>query len=78
MSNIVCQSVNLTDQLKIGLEYDMHRGLLNIFVKNNGNNVELPSHINILSNQCKDYEYFLSSSEIQQGLWIFFDYYLLI
>ncbi len=78
MSNIVCQSVHLTDQLKIGLEYDMHRGLLNIFVKNNGNNIEFPSQINILSNQYKDYEYLLSSSKIQQSLCIFFDSYLLI
>jgi len=69
-SNIVCQSVNLTDKLKIGLEYDIHRDLLNIFVKN----IELPSHINILSHQYKDYELTLNNneySEIQQGSCIY-------
>ena len=44
-SNFVCQSINLTDELKIGLEYDTQSGLLNIFVKN----IELPSRINVLS-----------------------------
>ncbi len=65
-SNIVYQSINLTDELKIGLEYDRYCGLLNIFVKNTG---ESPSHINILSN----------NEEIQQGLSrLIFDSYLLI
>jgi hypothetical protein len=71
-SNIVCQSVNLTDELKIGLEYDVHDGLLNIFVKNTGNNIQFPSQINILSNENKD---FLSSSEYPQGLFRFVDCY---
>ncbi len=69
-SNSVCQCVNLTDELQIGLEYDIPRGLLNIFVKNTGH---LPSQINILSNQRKDHdEYLLRSSEIQQSLSRFF------
>ncbi|CAF3348251.1 unnamed protein product [Rotaria sp. Silwood1] len=53
-SNIVWQSVSLTDELKINLEYDIHRGLLNIFVKNTGNNDKLPCHINILSKCSED------------------------
>ncbi|CAF2754961.1 unnamed protein product [Rotaria sp. Silwood2] len=75
-SNIVCQDVYLTDDFKIGLEYDNHRGLLNILLKNKDNNIELPSHINILSNQDQEYEltlknkneYFLSSTRLQQDL----------
>ncbi|CAF1213643.1 unnamed protein product [Rotaria sordida] len=75
-SNIVWQSVSLTDELKINLEYDIHRGLLNIFVKNIGNNDKLPCHINILSKQSEDkFELisnsnnnYLISSEIQQDL----------
>jgi hypothetical protein len=69
--------VHLTDELKICLEYDSHRGLLNIFLKNTDNNIQLPSHINILSNQSKECEltldnneYLLSSSKIQQGSYI--------
>lgn len=75
-SNIVCRSVSLTDELKIGLEYDSHRGLLNIFVKNTESNIDFPSQINILSNQYKNDDYHYCSSEIKQGL--IFDYYLLI
>jgi hypothetical protein len=71
-SNVVCQSVNLTDELKIGLEYDIHRGLLNIFVKSTDSNIEFPSQINILSNRSKDYDYLHGPSQIQQGLRIFF------
>ncbi|CAF0823742.1 unnamed protein product [Rotaria sordida] len=75
-SNIVCQNVYLTDDFKIGLEYDNHRGLLNILLKNTDNNIELPSHINILSNQNQEYEltlknkheYFLSSTRLQDDL----------
>ena len=48
-SNIVCQSVCLTDDVKINLQYDIHQGLLNIFVKNIGQNRQLPCHINVLS-----------------------------
>lgn len=64
-SNIVCQTVNLTDDIKIGLEYDIHRGLLNIFVKNH---MDYPSQINILSNQHKNDDYHFHTSNIQQGL----------
>jgi hypothetical protein len=71
-SNIVWQSVCLTDELKINLEYDIHRGLLNIFVKNTSDNKELPCHINVLSDECE----LISNSknnlptptEIQSGL----------
>ncbi|CAF1213503.1 unnamed protein product [Adineta steineri] len=62
-SNIVCQNVHLTDDLKIGLEYDRFNGLLNIFVKNIGNNNQLPSHINILSNQSNDYDLTVNKNE---------------
>jgi hypothetical protein len=71
-SNIVWQSVNLTDDVKINLEYDIHQGLLNIFVKNIGNNTTLPCHINVLSNQSEENELksnsIFNSPEIQQGL----------
>lgn len=54
-SNIIWKNVSLTDEIKINLEYDIHRGLLNIFVKNIGgddnNNNKLPSHINVISNE---------------------------
>ena len=75
-SNIVWQSVSLTDELKINLEYDIHRGLLNIFVKNTSDNKELPCHINVLSNQSEECEIIsnvknnlLTPSEINQGLY---------
>lgn len=55
-SNIVFQTVNLTDELKIGLEYDLHGGALNIFVKNTGDQMDLPCQINILSNRPEQYE----------------------
>ena len=48
-TNIVCHSVYLTDELKIGLEYDIHGGLLNIFVKNTGRRTEAPCQINVLA-----------------------------
>ncbi|CAF3461922.1 unnamed protein product [Rotaria socialis] len=75
-SNIVYQNVYLTDDFKIGLEYDNHRGLLNIILANTDNrSTELPFHINILSNQYKECEltlknneYFLSSTELQDDL----------
>lgn len=35
--------------MKINLQYDIHQGLLNIFVKNIGDNHPLPCHINVLS-----------------------------
>ncbi|UJR31033.1 hypothetical protein I4U23_018543 [Adineta vaga] len=63
-SNVICQSVHLTDELKIGLEYDRSQGLLNIFVKNTGQQNQYPSQINILSNENKDY--LVQSSQIQQ------------
>ena len=56
-SNIVFQTVNLTDELKIGLEYDLHGGALNIFVKNTGDQMDLACQINVLSNrpeQCEE------------------------
>jgi len=55
-SNIVFQTVDLTDGLKIGLEYDLHGGALNIFVKNTGDQMDLPCQINILSNRPEQYE----------------------
>lgn len=48
--NLICQYVNLTDELKIDLEYDIHTGLLNILVKNTGNDRQYPSQVNVLSN----------------------------
>lgn len=50
-SNVVCQSVYLTDDVKINLQYDIQQGLLNIFVKNIGENRQLPCHINVLSDR---------------------------
>lgn len=74
-SNLICQSVYLTDDIKIGLQYDTERGSLNIFVKNLGTDTQLPSQIHVLSNQSNDYElisekdeYLLNTSETQQGL----------
>lgn len=52
-SNIVWQNVNLTDEVKLNLQYDTHSGLLNIFVKNNDNEKKIPCHINIPSCQTK-------------------------
>lgn len=49
--NIICQYVNLTDELNIDLEYDIQTGLLNICVKNTGNTKDYPSQINVLSNE---------------------------
>jgi len=72
-SNIIWQSVNLTDEVKINLEYDIHRGLLNIFVKNIGDNNKLPCHINVLSNRSEESNAkieLLTPSEIQPGLFI--------
>jgi hypothetical protein len=74
-SNIICQTVNLTDEVKINLEYDIHRGLLNIFVKNN----KLPCHINVLSNRSEESNSkieHLTTSEIQSGLFIIMIIYL--
>ncbi len=75
-SNIVWQSVCLTDELKINLEYDIHRGLLNIIVKNTGDTKEFPRYINVLSNQPEVCEItsnvktnLLFPSEVKQGLW---------
>lgn len=52
-SNLICQSVNLTDDLKIGLQYDIQQGLLNIFVNNFDTNTIQSSQINIQSNSSK-------------------------
>jgi hypothetical protein len=76
-SNIVWQSVSLTDELKINLEYDVHRGLLNVFVKNIGDKNELPCQINVLSKRFEECELtssdkHLHPSEIQHGLCIEF------
>jgi hypothetical protein len=71
-SNLACQNVNLADELTIGLEYDTHNGLLNVFVKNVGDNTQFPSKINIFNNENHDFDnqkYLLSSSEFQQGLY---------
>jgi len=76
-SNIIWQSVNLTDEVKINLEYDIHRGLLNIFVKNIGDNNKFPCHINVLSNRSEEPNSkteLLTPSEIQPGLFINNDY----
>ncbi|CAF1112913.1 unnamed protein product [Adineta steineri] len=71
-SNIIWQSVSLTDELKINLEYDTRRGLLNIFVKNTSNNKEVPCCINVLSNQSEDDKIVSNlnviSSDIQQDV----------
>ena len=70
-SNIVFQTVNLTDELKIGLEYDLHGGALNIFVKNTGEQMDLPYQINILSNrseQCVESVDDNDSFDYQTGL----------
>jgi len=76
-SNIIWQSISLTDEVKINLEYDIHYGLLNIFINNIGDNNKLPCHINVLSNRSEECEVIsnskpnlLNSSEIQQGLYI--------
>ncbi|CAF1005490.1 unnamed protein product [Adineta ricciae] len=63
-SNLICRSIQLTDELKIGVEYDCSHGLLNIFVKNTGHQSHYPSQINLHSNENKDY--LLQSSQIQE------------
>lgn len=70
-SNLICQNVYLTDDFKIGLEYDNQHGLLNILLKNNS---DLPSHINILSSQyeqseltLRNGEYYPNTTEFHQG-----------
>ncbi|UJR15626.1 hypothetical protein I4U23_002562 [Adineta vaga] len=50
-SQIIWQSVNLTDELKINLEYDIDRNSLNIFVKNTNDNKDLSCSLNVLSDQ---------------------------
>ena len=74
-SNVVQQSVNLVDELKINLEYDIDQSLLNIFVKNTNDGGKLPSQINVLSKQSNKYELILkyknnllTLTETQQGL----------
>ena len=74
-SNVIYENVHFTDEIKIGLDYDIYRGLLNIFIKNTDYSIESPSHINILSNRYEEHEllldnngHFLNSPEIQQGL----------
>ncbi|CAM4776543.1 unnamed protein product [Rotaria magnacalcarata] len=74
-SNIVWQTVNLTDELKINLEYDIHNGLLNIFVKNTSNTDKLPCRINVLSKHSQECELLSNStdnlsvsSQLPQGL----------
>lgn len=48
-SNIVWQTVHLTEQVNINLEYDVEHGLLNIFVKGLGETNDVPCLINVLS-----------------------------
>ncbi|CAF2072099.1 unnamed protein product [Rotaria magnacalcarata] len=62
-SNIVWQTVNLTDELKINLEYDIHNGLLNIFVKNTSNTDKLPCRINVLSKHSQECELLSNSTD---------------
>jgi hypothetical protein len=52
-SNIIWQSITLTDELKINLEYDVHRSALNIFVKNTGDNKDLSCQLNVLPSPCE-------------------------
>ena len=49
-SNIVWQTVHLTEQVNINLEYDVQHGLLNIFVRGLGETNGRPCSINVLSN----------------------------
>ena len=74
-SNVVQQSVNLADELKINLEYDIDQHLLNVFVQNISDSGKLPSQINVLSKQSNEYELIskcknnlLTPTETQQGL----------
>lgn len=60
-SNIVWHNVNLTDEVKLNLQYDTHSGLLNIFINNNGDEKEIPCHINITPSHNK-------KESSQQGL----------
>lgn len=68
-TNFICQSVNLTDDLKIGLQYDIQQGLLDIFVNNSNINTLQSSQINIHSNpyETKSTNYLLNSSKTQQS-----------
>jgi hypothetical protein len=74
-SNIVCRSVCLTDELQIGLEFNPHDGLLNIFVKTAGDHMDVPNRIDVHSNRfdpCKSTWYhdkdYSCSSDSQSGL----------
>lgn len=77
-SSIIFQTVHLTDELKIALEYDIEDGLLNVFVKNTGDERRLPCQINVLSSRHEPCEstwtdeddYQFSSSELQSGLFV--------
>jgi len=68
-TNLICQSVNLTDDLKIGLQYDIQQGLLNIFVNNSHTNTLQSSQINIHSNpyETNSNNYLFNSSKTQQS-----------
>lgn len=72
-SNIVWQTVNLTDELKINLEYDIHRGVLNIFVNNDNNINKLPYQINVVSENTDKCEFIPNCTynypELQEGLY---------
>ncbi|CAF0870166.1 unnamed protein product [Adineta ricciae] len=47
-SRLIWQTVNLTDELKINLQYDINRNSLNISVKNTGDNKDLSCCLNVL------------------------------
>ena len=76
-SSIVFQTVRLTDELKIALEYDIEDGLLNVFVRNTGDRRKLPCQINVLSNRhehcesTRNADYHFSSSELQSGSFVY-------
>lgn len=46
-SNVIWQSVRLTDELKLNLEYDVQRSVLNIFVKNASDDKNLFCQLNV-------------------------------
>ena len=47
----VWQSVYLTDQVTVNLQYDIHQHLLNIVVDNNNDNHPLTCHVNVRPKQ---------------------------
>lgn len=62
MSNLIRESVHVTDDLHIGLQYDRRRGLLDIFVKNVDPRSACPLQINVLTDDHRP-----AASAIQSG-----------